>query len=213
MKKEPLIFFFGVLFVSLFALFLHTLSNHKSSITYEEIYETIKSDVLRGDTIIDSIFLDYSFSMNEYKVNQHTNRLLKKGKLKKDDIGIYYDLYVDKKPQKTYLSVTYYDNHVHELLLILKSSESRHKTSFYDVAKIYEHIYGDESEHRNNYEQLYIKNENHGIHERFFIRGNLEIKVSINYLDEVYVKYTDLRVEQIKKNRAIEKEKKQQQDF
>jgi len=218
MKKEPLIFFFGVLFVSLFALFLSSLSDYQSKSSNSDLseyqkYLQYKTISFSNGVVKDTILLDYTFNMTDAKVNRHTNKLIRAGKLKKDNRGVYYELSLRNKIKRAYIYFDYFEKKLSELALKIDKDAFLSELTLIDVRDIYDNIYGYNSEKKNEVKRFFIENDINDMHDSYFLWGNLEIHIYMNYYDEVYVKYTDLRVEQIKKNRALEKEKKQQQDL
>ena len=217
MKTSRYIVYFGIMFLIL------SCGEDKPSTNLKQIQnKQIKDIESRSDSrYVEDIFLNLKFGDSEDVVSDKLEQLLSQGEVFLDDKRRYtykFNFDIDISEVFSRFQMKYHNDELYKLTLIVEENKPDYldylsnKETLIDLGTEIIHsnltmLYLDK--YSSNYQYEISKERgliNPEYPDRYYIDGNLQIKISLD-IDKVYVEYLDLFMDkQIKKNEEIKKD-------
>ncbi len=166
--------------------------------------EELEKLALSSKKVTDTVLLDYRFGMTKEQVLNHTKKLYREGKLKKDYSGKYYFEItgITKDIYKGFLFADYFDKKLFSIGLTF-SDEASNIMVFSTLSDLYKQKYGEADMMDKPFSDM-------DLYERYWLRNNLKIRLTTG-MPEASVRYIDLRYEKQKEHAdSIEKANSEQ---
>jgi len=164
----------------------------------------LEKRALSSNVITDTVLLDYRFGMTEQQLINHTEKLYREGKLKKDYSGKYYFEITGKTKDiyKGFLFADYFDKKLFSIGLTF-SNEASNIMVFSTLSDLYKQKYGEADMMDKPISDM-------DLYERYWLRNNLKIRLTTG-MPDASVRYIDLRYEKQKEHAdSIEKANSEQ---
>jgi len=155
--------------------------------------EELEKLALSSKNVTDTVLLDYRFGMTKEQVLNHTKKLYREGKLKKDYSGQYYFeiTSITTEIYKGFLFAEYLEKKLFSVGLTF-SDETSNTMVFSTLRDLYKQKYGGED--------LFSKPiSDMALYESYWLRNNLKIRLTTG-MSEASVRYIDLRYEKLKEH-------------
>lgn len=165
--------------------------------------EELEKLALSSKKVTDTVLLDYRFGMTKEQVLNHTNKLYREGKLKKDYSGNYFEITSKTKEiYKGYLFAEYFEKKLFSIGLTFSDATSNIMV-FSTLSDLYKQKYGEA-------DMMDKPIPNMDLYERYWLRNNLKIRLTTG-MPDASVRYIDLRYEKQKEHAdSIEKANSEQ---
>lgn len=155
--------------------------------------EELEKLALSSKSVTDTVLLDYRFGMTKEQVLNHTEKLYREGKLKKDYSRQYYFEIASKTKEmyKGFLFAEYFEKKLFSVGLTF-SNETSNIMVFSTLSDLYKQKYGEADLMDKPISDM-------NLYERYWLRNNLKIRLTSG-MSEASVRYIDLRYEKQKEH-------------